>query len=173
MQDIPNSQECLKILKKQGCSKKVIEHCVAVRDYAVRIAKKAGADVKLVDAGAMLHDVGRAKTHNIKHLLEGIKIAKEMNLSPKLIKIIERHIGAGITKEEAKKLGLPPNDYIPRSLEEKIVCHADNLIQNCRKHSVEKEVEKALKNGHKEYAIRLIELHKELSRICGIDLNKI
>ena len=173
MSNIPSPDECLDYLKKEGCSKKVIEHCIAVRDIAVKIAKKAGADVKLVEAGALLHDIGRSKTHSIKHVIEGGKIAKKLDFPEEIIKIIERHIGAGISKEEAKKLGLPSNNYVPVTLEEKIVCHADNLIQNGKTQPVEKEVEKAVKNGHKQYAIRLVSLHKELSDICGVDLNKI
>ena len=67
--------------------------------------------------------------------------------------------------EEAKKLGLPEKDYIPVSLEEKIVCHADNLIDDSKRQKIEEEIEKALTNGLKEYAIRLVNLHKELSEI--------
>ncbi|MFO7903160.1 MAG: HDIG domain-containing protein, partial [Pirellulaceae bacterium] len=47
--------------------KKVINHCKAVRDVAVRIAEKADADIKLVEAGALLHDIGRGKTHSMNH----------------------------------------------------------------------------------------------------------
>ena len=173
MEKIPTPEECIDLLKKMGCSKKVIDHCKAVRDVALKIAKKAGADEKLVEVGALLHDIGRGKTHSINHVLEGVKIAKKLELSEDIIKIIERHIGAGISKDEAKKLGLPENNYEPITLEEKIVCHADNLIQNCKKQPIEKEIEKALKNGHNEYAIKLVNLHKELSDICGIDINKI
>ncbi len=173
MNRIPTSSECIEYLKKAGCSNAVIEHCKAVRDYAVRIAEKADADIELVNAGALLHDIGRSKTHSINHVLEGVRIAKKFGLSEKVIRIIERHIGAGITSEEAEKLGLPPNNYIPVTLEEKIVCHADNLIQRGRKQSVEKEVKKALKKGNKEFATRLVDLHKELSNICGIDISDI
>jgi hypothetical protein len=62
---------------------------------------------------------------------------------------------------------------MPETLEEKIVCHADNLIENNKKQKIEKEVEKALSKGQKNHAERLINLHNELSKICGIDLNKI
>ena len=64
-------------------------------------------------------------------------------------------------------------DYIPETLEEKIVCHADSLIDNCRRQNIEKEVERALMDGHKEYALRLVGIHKELSDICGVDVNRI
>ena len=173
MKEIPKPEKCIELLKQAGCSNSVIEHCKAVRDYAVKIAEKAGADVELVEAGALLHDIGRSKTHSINHVIEGIKIAKKLGLPDKIVRIIERHIGAGISKEEAVKLGLPENNYMPISLEEKIVCHADNLIQNCKKQPVEKEIKKALKKGYKQYAIGLVKLHKELSDICGIDINKI
>jgi len=173
MNKIPTPDECIEILKKAGCSNGVIEHCKAVRDFAVRIAKKAGADVELVEAGALLHDIGRSKTHSMKHVIEGIRIAKQLNLPDKIVRIIERHIGAGISKDEAVKLGLPENNYMPITLEEKIVCHADNLIQSGKKQSIEKEVRKALKQGFNDYAIRLIELHKELTEICGMDIKDI
>jgi len=173
MKSIPSPEECIKILKDVGCSEEVIRHCKAVRDVALRIAKKTNADVKLVEAGALLHDIGRSKTHDIRHAIEGAKIAKKLGLCEEIVNIIERHIGAGLPAEEAKKLGLPEKDYIPLTLEEKIVCHADNLVDDSKKRPIEYEVEKALLNGHKEYAIRLVALHKELSDLCGMDLNKI
>ena len=173
MRSIPSPEDCLKLLKKSGCPKDVISHCKSVRDIAVRIAKKANADVKLVEAGALLHDIGRCKTHGIFHAVEGVKIAKKLDLPDSIIKIIERHIGAGLPGDEAKKLGLPKKDYMPISLEEKIVCHADSLVENAKQQKIEKEIERALNEGFKGYARRLVELHKELSDICGIDVNKI
>ena len=171
MNNIPTSDECDELLKQVGCSERVINHCKAVRDLAVKIAKLAGADVKLVEAGALLHDIGRSKTHDTNHAVEGVKIAKKLKLPQNIINIIQKHIGAGLTEEEAKKLKLPKWDYIPRTLEEKIVCHADNLINKNQKQPIEEEVEHALKKGLNDYAIRLVKLHRELSEICGIDLN--
>jgi uncharacterized protein (TIGR00295 family) len=173
MDNIPTPEKCIKILEENGCSKEVIRHCKAVRDVAIKIANKTDADVELVEAGALLHDIGRSKTHGIFHAIEGVKIAKNLGVSDKIIKIIERHIGAGISAEVAKKLKLPNKDFIPETLEEKIVCHSDNLIDNCRRQKIESQIDKALKDGYKEYAMRLANLHKELSNICGIDLNEI
>jgi uncharacterized protein (TIGR00295 family) len=170
---IPSPEQCIDLLKKAGCSKEVINHCIAVRDLAVKIAKKADANIELVEAGALLHDIGRAKTHGIKHSIEGVKIGKKLGLDQRIINIIERHIGAGLLSDDAKKLGLPVKDYMPVSLEEKIVCHADNLVEDGKRQPIEVEVEKALTKGLNEYAIRLVNLHKELSEICDIDLNKI
>jgi uncharacterized protein (TIGR00295 family) len=173
MSYIPLPDKCIDLLKIAGCSKEVINHCIAVRDIAVKIAKKADANIELVEVGSLLHDIGRSKTHGIHHAIEGVKIAKKLNLDESIIKIIERHIGAGLLSEDTKKLGLPLKDYMPVSLEEKIVCHADNLVNGSKRQPVEIEVEKALTKGLKDYAIRMVNLHKELSEICGIDLNKI
>lgn len=173
MEKIPTPEECIMLLKENGCSEEVIAHCKAVRDIALRIAKKTNANLKLVEAGALLHDIGRSKTHGIKHAVEGVKIAKKLGLPNEIINIIERHIGAGLSAGEAKKLGLPAKDYNPVTLEEKIVCHADNLVDNNEKRPIEYEVERALNEGHTEYAKRLVVLHEELSELCGIDVNKI
>ena len=173
MKSIPTPEECIEILKKNGCSRSVINHCKAVRDVAVKIAKRANADVRLVEASALLHDIGRSKTHGIRHAIEGAKIIKKLGLSEDIVRIVERHIGAGLPVKEAKKLGLPAKNYMPITLEEKIVCHADSLIENSKKQNIEKEIEQALMNSHEEYAKRLVILHKELSDICGIDVNKV
>jgi uncharacterized protein (TIGR00295 family) len=173
MSDIPTPAQCLQFLHEAGCSEEVIHHCKAVRNLAVRIAKKAHANIQLVEAGALLHDIGRSKTQGIMHGVEGAKIATALGLPESIVNIIERHLGAGIPKEEAGPLGLPVKDYLPLTLEEKIVAHADNLIDNDRPHPIEREVEKALLRGHPKHAERLLQLHKELSELCGIDLNNI
>jgi uncharacterized protein (TIGR00295 family) len=173
MSTIPNPEQCIRLLREAGCSDDVINHCEAVRKIAVRIAKKAHANIQLVEAGALLHDIGRSKMQGIMHGVEGAKIATELGLPLSIVNIIERHVGAGIPKEEAIILGLPPKDYMPTTLEEKIVAHADNLIENDREHPIEKEVEKALQKGHTKHAERLMELHRELSQRCGMDLNDI
>lgn len=173
MNSIPTPEECIGLLRKSGCSEEVIRHCQIVRDVAVRMAEKANADVKLVEASALLHDIGRSKTHGIRHAVEGGKIAKKFGLPESIVKIIERHVGAGLPADEAKKLGLPEKNYIPKTLEEKIVCHADNLVDNYKKQNIENEIKKALIHSYSEYANRLIALHKELSDICGIDVDQI
>lgn len=126
--------EAIELLEETGCASNVIEHCKEVSSVAVEIANKAKAtghnvNLELVEVGALLHDLGRCKTHKIDHAVEGYRIARNKGIDPEISEIIKRHIGAGISKDEAKKFGLPEDDYFPRSLEEKIVAHADNLIK--------------------------------------------
>ena len=171
MHDILSPDQCIALLEKAGCSNEVINHCKAVRDVAIRIAKCTHANMKLVEAGALLHDIGRSKTHGIHHAIEGARIAESYGLPNEIVRIIERHIGAGLSADTAASLGLPRKEYIPETLEEKIVCHADNLLDDCTRQPIEHEVEQALIDGKKEYAMQLIKLHHELSMLCGKDLN--
>lgn len=117
------------VLVKAGCSPDVVAHCSVVSRKALGIAERLGIplDMELVRRGGLLHDIGRSRTHGILHAIAGVEIAGELGLSGKLAKIIERHIGAGITAAEAARLGLPKKDYIPITPEEKIVSYADNL----------------------------------------------
>ncbi len=170
---IPTYEESLKLLKEEGCSESVIEHCKAVRALALEIGKCAKADLAIINAGAMLHDIGRSKTHGIMHAVEGAKIGRRLGLDERIINIIERHIAAGITKSEAEKEGLPPKNYIPKTLEEKIVAQADNLIDSHDKVPVSVTVEMLTLKGFPESAKRVLKLQKELSAICGIDLDRI
>ncbi|UCF08323.1 MAG: TIGR00295 family protein [Thermoplasmata archaeon] len=170
---LPTRDECLKTLRTSGCSENVITHCLAVEGLAVKIAKLAHADLELVSAGALLHDIGRAKTHGVGHAVEGGRIARELGFDERLVLIIERHIGAGITKNEAERIGLPAGEYIPQTLEEKIVAHSDNLIDEDRKVPVSKVISRFEKEGYGEAAQKIRDLHSELSGVCGVDLDLI
>jgi len=158
------SQEALALLRKHGASEGVIGHVKKVRDYALEIAREAGADLELVEAGALLHDIGRSKTHGIDHAVVGAEILRREGVDPRIVRIVERHVGAGITKEEARWLGLPPKDYIPQTLEEKIVCHADNLTGDRRRINIHEALDKALKKWSPGAADRLVQMHFDVFR---------
>ncbi|VVB74259.1 HD domain protein [Candidatus Tiddalikarchaeum anstoanum] len=124
--------DALTLLKAVGCSEHVINHCKQVSEKSKELAlklllKSHKVDVELCTIGGLLHDIGRSKTHSITHGVEGAKL---LEAYPNLARIAKTHTGAGIDKAEAKKLGLPPGDYIPRTVEEKIVCYSDKLSDN-------------------------------------------
>ncbi|MCE5214103.1 MAG: TIGR00295 family protein [Methanobacterium sp.] len=154
----------LKLLKDLNCSPYIIEHSNAVLNKAQTISDHHDVNRELINAGALLHDVGRLKTQGIRHGIEGAKILQEQGFPQQVARIAEVHIGAGITEEEAVILGLPPKDYMPVTLEEKIVAHADNLIHGTREVSLDFVIEKwRNKMGHDHSSIqRLRKLHEEL-----------
>jgi uncharacterized protein len=167
---IPSEETALKLLEKAGCSRKVVDHCRSVAAFAVEIAEACRAkglnvSVDLVRAGALLHDIGRGKTHSIFHALVGADLAKESNMPESVVFIIERHVGSGITEDEAEKLGFPVRSYVPETLEERIVAYADKLIEGSNRIPVDAAVERFRKDGSipRTSVQRLKQWHEELS----------
>ena len=127
------------LLHEAGCSKKVIAHCRAVLECACEYAgNNPDVDAGLVEAGAMLHDIGRSRTHSILHAQAGADILRERGFPEPVARIVERHTGAGLTADECTLLGLSPRDCMPVTTEEKIVTHSDNLIAGRKQESIER-----------------------------------
>ena len=155
----------IELLEKENTPENVIEHCKAVCKKAMKIATNFdAADKEVIRKGALLHDIGRSRTHGLTHAIEGVEIAKNYGYPVEVLNIIERHIGAGITLEEAEKLGLPKKSYVPETLEEKIVAHADNLISGTKEVDIDFVIEKWKRNieDSDDNIERLIRLHDEL-----------
>jgi uncharacterized protein len=159
-------EKALMLLQTNNTPKNVIEHCIAVSVLAVEIAKRAGesgleADIQFVETAALLHDIGRSKTQGVVHGIAGAALLKDY---PRHARVCETHIGGGISKDEASCLGLPPKDYLPETLEERIICYADKLLHGTRRASMEETIEKfsgRLGPGHPTIA-RIIRLDEEL-----------
>jgi len=169
LSELPSSTEALRLLHDIGCSDEVIAHCKLVSRIAEDIAKLCkvnGIDLNLdlVVIGAILHDLGRSKTNSVQHGVVGAQLAREMKLPEELTLIIERHIGAGIPSEEAASLGLPDREYLPQSLEEKIVAYADKLVTGSRRTTIDSEISRLSEElGPSHPAIRrLKDLDKEI-----------
>lgn len=168
---IPGEEECVRILEAHGADQRLLKHSMAVRDLALRIASECGAEERIVSAAAMLHDIGRTVSNGIDHAYKGSQILEEENVDERIVKIVQRHSGAGITRDEAVELGLPDMDFIPETLEEKIVAHADNLFAGDRRITLDQCIENYRKKGLNSPAERIIELHRSLSDICNADLD--
>ncbi len=110
----------------------------------------------------MLHDIGRSRSHDVDHAAKGAEITRELGLPEELVHIIERHIGAGIPDNEAKKLGLPEGHYIPETLEEKIVTYADKLIAG--------RCEVDICVTIQDFAAKLGENHPSIQRLHNLDV---
>ncbi|MDD1746479.1 MAG: HDIG domain-containing protein [Methanomassiliicoccales archaeon] len=173
-ESVPNERECLRIMREEGCKLSVIQHVCTVKSIAEEMAKRSGADLKLVRAGALLHDVGRSRTQGVMHVAESVRIAEERHLPEELVRIIQRHVAAGLTQKEAKGIGLPEGQYMPETLEEKIVCHADNLVKGqSGMQTLEEALDEIVRRGYPVTAERMRAMHVELSGRCGIDIDEI
>ena len=101
-------------------------------------------------------------------------MAEGMGLDPRVVEIIRRHVGAGLLPKEAQALGLPAWDGMPRTLEEKIVCHADTLTGRKGRSTLEGTLDDIRRHpGSGEWERRAVALHRELSELAGADVDTI
>ncbi|MFO8020402.1 MAG: HDIG domain-containing protein [Promethearchaeia archaeon] len=140
---LPSKRTALKLLRKHNIGISIRQHSIKVANTAkdlmsrIKNPKKLEINKDLVIIGALLHDLGRSKTHTLKHGYLGGKIVKKLGYSESLSRICETHILGGLDKEEAKKANLPPKDFFPEKIEEKIVCLADKMTMGDKRVSVE------------------------------------
>jgi len=110
-ENVPNS-------RKLDDAEDYFRHVFGVRKYALKLAEIYGADIFVVEAAALLHDIGAdaGKNHAeesaiiSKPLLENLNIFKE--IVERILKCIELHSMGSITK----------------SIEEQIIQDADGII---------------------------------------------
>lgn len=169
---IPTDKECVDLLWEAGCKKRVVIHCCTVRAVAEEMLNGiANANAALVIAGALLHDIGRSRDHSILHASVGAEMVEDYGYPKELVEIVRKHTGAGLDDRDVEELGLPPGDYMPFTVEEKIVAHADNLVSDNQVVSHSLSVNKLLAKGADRGAERVEKLHWELSKLYGMDLD--
>jgi len=154
---LPTKDEAIEIMKNLGLPKNIINHELAVMRKARNLAHnitKLEVDIELVKIGALMHDIGRCFIHSMAHGPVGGDIIRKLGFksSEKLARVVERHLLAGLTIDEAKKFDLPERNYIPETIEEKIVCFSDKLISGTRKVTIEKRFQRwTAKHGSNEF----------------------
>jgi len=124
----------------------VLDHLVETADLAALMAAELGASVETARRAALLHDIGKAVTHEMDgpHALVGGKIARRMGEPEAVAHAMEAH----------------HNDVEPRTVEAVIVQTADALSgarPGARGDSLE------------EYVERLRDLEKIASRHHGVE----
>ena len=119
----------------------VYTHCRIVCDVAEQLHARSGsdADLGLVRAGALLHDVGVYRLYDaagrlddagyIRHGLLGHELLRAEGLPEAVCRFASRHTGTGITRQDvlAQQLPLPPADYVAETPEETLVMYADKF----------------------------------------------
>lgn len=121
----------------------LIRHSRSVAGLAMSLAAKNHLDIdlKVVEAAAMLHDIGIFETSAtdilcdgdepyIRHGLIGARLLRSIGVDEQYCRVAERHTGAGLTAAEieAQGLPLPPGDYLPHTELEQLICYADKFF---------------------------------------------
>jgi ribonuclease Y len=73
----------------------VLRHLVESAHIAAAISAELGVDPAVPKRGALLHDIGKAVTHEVEgsHAIIGAEIARRMKESPEVVHCIESHHG--------------------------------------------------------------------------------
>ena len=73
----------------------VLKHLVESAHIASAIASELGVDPTIPKRGALLHDIGKAVTHEVEgsHAIIGAEIARRMKEAPEVVHCIETHHG--------------------------------------------------------------------------------
>jgi uncharacterized protein len=119
----------------------VYPHCRIVCAIAEQLHASSGtdADLGLVRAGALLHDIGVYRLYDaagrldqagyIRHGLLGHELLRAEGLPEAVCRFASRHTGTGITRQDVlrQELPLPPADYVAETPEETLVMYADKF----------------------------------------------
>ena len=120
----------------------LITHSQSVAQFALQIVSlhpELGIDRQFVLEAAMLHDIGIVRCdapgiccHGtepyLRHGMIGAAMMREEGYD-RHARVCERHTGAGLSAREIEQqnLPLPHRDFLPETIEEKIICYADKF----------------------------------------------
>ena len=138
----------------------LITHSQSVARKALQIVSyhpELQLDAQFVEEAAMLHDLGIFLTDApgiqcfgshpyICHGCLGAEILRKEGYE-RHARVCERHTGAGITCKQIveQNLPLPHQDFLPETMEEKVICYADKFFSKTHLDK-EKSIEKAEKS---------------------------
>jgi uncharacterized protein len=128
--------EATALLAEYGGSATWTRHCLAVAEAAVGIGLALkpyrSVDLDSLWSVALLHDIGRYKSHDpIAHGVEGYLLLTQLGHHGAAF-VCASHILFGLDASEAADVGLPAQDFIARTDEERVVPLADYLVEGER-----------------------------------------
>lgn len=178
--------DALQLLQSYGHEAPWIRHCVAVSRVAERAAEivrtRQELDARLLTVGALLHDIGRYKTQDpILHGVEGYRLLTGLGHHREAF-ICASHVLCGMPSREAVLCGLPEQDFLPRTVEERLVPLIDGVVELDRPTTMEERCSSISRRyqGNPVFLERFERaadtarsMLKEFRKDLGIDLERI
>lgn len=144
---LPGADEIADLHRKYAPTQEAFDlvytHCRIVCEIAEQLMGRPGVadrvDPALVRAGCLLHDIGVYRLYGpdgrldeanyIRHGVLGHETLRAEGFDERLCRFASCHTGVGITKEDivARRLPLPPEDYVARTADERLVMYADKF----------------------------------------------
>ncbi len=173
---VPTREECVSIMTKEGMPSHIIQHSFAVCTVATKLAKLCliknyPISFEMVEAGALLHDIAKAKCieEGCHHAIVGAEIVKNYGYF-KIAPIVERHVT--ISLEDLERC---PNEAVLVNYADKRVLHTEivslderfaDLIKRYGKSSESKFI---LEQKWKLYK----QLEDRLCNLLGVDVSSL
>ncbi|NQU78934.1 HDIG domain-containing protein [Candidatus Woesearchaeota archaeon] len=179
-----NEQDCIRILKKHSSSENafdnVLHHAKLVQELAMEVARRievngTPVDKEFIRTATILHDIGRFRhppgKDDILHGIAGAEILRQEGIDERYARVCERHLGAGIPKEDIveRQLPLPEKDFVPESVEEKIITYADVLHYGAERLTPEQAIKRFTERIGPDAGERVKALHDNIQRLMGND----
>jgi uncharacterized protein len=137
-----------------------VAHVSLVTARALTIAKRVPElkpNLQFIYEAGMLHDIGIVLVHApglgcegdapyMAHGYLGRELLEKEGL-PKHALVCERHTGVGLRTDETQKLGLPERDMLPLTIEEEIICFADEFFTKDPNHLIEERPLPEIRKG--------------------------
>ncbi|MFH0996121.1 MAG: HDIG domain-containing metalloprotein [Pseudomonadota bacterium] len=125
--------QALNLMAEYGRGATWTKHCFAVADAAASVGSALRGDYTVdhdfLWSAALLHDIGRCITHDpIGHGVAGYDLLTRLGYEPEAY-VCASHILFGLEACEAARFGLPARDFVPRTVEERLVPLVDFLIE--------------------------------------------
>ena len=155
----------------------LLTHSQSVAQRALQIDSlrpELNLDRQFLLEAAMLHDIGIVRCDApgiyclgtepyICHGHIGAEMLRQMGF-PRHARVCERHTGAGLTLQdiERQQLPLPHQDFLPETLEARLICYADKFFSKSHPDE-EKTLEQAVRSLRKfgeEGVERFLEWHR-------------
>ncbi len=179
---IPTNEEIFDMMSKWGLPDGIREHCMVVKDIAMEFVRKihdrdpnVKIDSRVVEAGALLHDIGRVKSHGLDHGYRGYQALMESKADERVARCALVHVLGGFTVDDIKR-EFPGNakdikvSLMPQSIEEKIVCFADKHAVGTMQVTVKKRFSRWFKKHGKtpfllKSRYRIMQLDKDIKAL--------
>ncbi|HME54789.1 MAG TPA: HDIG domain-containing protein [Candidatus Lokiarchaeia archaeon] len=177
---IPSDEMIFTLMSDLGLPEGIKEHCIVVKEIALDIVKQikqrnpqADIDADVVEAGALLHDIGRTKSHGVDHGYRGYMLMREASIDERVARCALVHVLGGFDKEDIKhEFPAEARDEIkislmPKNIEEKIVCLADKNAEGTTQVTTKKRFSRWFKKyGKSSFLLksryRIMQIEKDI-----------
>ena len=169
--------EAMDLMVEYGRGASWNKHCFAVADAAARVGAalrgRLAIDLDFLWSAALLHDIGRYVTHDpIRHGVEGYDLLTSLG-HEREARVCASHILFGLEASEAARFGLPARDFIPQTVEERLVTLVDFLLENDKPTTLDRRFSSlCIRNADNDFFLNRLDRARERAEVFMRQLNE-